>query len=98
LGLLEHPAPNVEPGDVVVLADGRDAVVTARVEAEPGWGQLVAMLEARSPHLGSMPTTRSRSWPRDVSGASDDPGSRATCGSRSASLEAGGLNQGRPPG
>jgi hypothetical protein len=23
LGLLEHPAPNVEAGDVVVLADGR---------------------------------------------------------------------------
>ena len=45
LGLLEHPAPNLEPGDVVVLADGRDAVMTARVEAEPGWGQLVAMLE-----------------------------------------------------
>ena len=33
LGLLEHPAPNVEPGDVVVLADGREAakpVTTAR--------------------------------------------------------------------
>jgi hypothetical protein len=45
LGLLEHPAPNLEPGDVVVLVDGREGVVTARVEAEPGWGQLVAMLE-----------------------------------------------------
>ena len=45
LGLLEHPAPNLEPGDVVVVADGREAIVTARVEAEPGWGQLVAMLE-----------------------------------------------------
>jgi hypothetical protein len=45
LGLLEHPAPNVEPGDVVVLGDGREALVTARVEAEPGWGHLVAMLE-----------------------------------------------------
>ena len=45
LGLLEHPAPNLEPGDVVVLADGREGVVTARVEAEPGWGQLVALLE-----------------------------------------------------
>jgi hypothetical protein len=45
LGLLEHFAPNLEPGDVVVVADGREAVVTARVEAEPGWGQLVAMLE-----------------------------------------------------
>jgi hypothetical protein len=45
LGLLEHPAPNIEPGDVVVVADGREALVTARVEAEPGWGQLVALLE-----------------------------------------------------
>ena len=45
LGLLEHPAPNLEPGDVVVLTDGREALVTARVEAEPGWGHLVAMLE-----------------------------------------------------
>ena len=45
LGLLEHPAPNLEPGDVVVLTDGREALATARVEAEPGWGHLVAMLE-----------------------------------------------------
>jgi hypothetical protein len=45
LGLLEHPARNLEPGDVVVLADGREPVVTARVEAEPGPGPLVAMLE-----------------------------------------------------
>jgi len=44
-GLLEHPAPNIEPGDVVVVADGRAAIVTARVEAEPGWGQLIALLE-----------------------------------------------------
>jgi hypothetical protein len=45
LGLLEHPAPNLEPGDVVVVADGREALVTARVEAESGWGHLVALLE-----------------------------------------------------
>ena len=45
LGLLEHPAPNLEPGDVVVLADDREAVVTARVELEPGPGPLVALLE-----------------------------------------------------
>jgi urease accessory protein UreE len=45
LGILEHPAPNLEPGDVVVLADGREAVVTTRVEAEPGPGPLIAMLE-----------------------------------------------------
>ncbi len=35
LGLIEHPTPNVEPGDVVV-PDEREALVTARVEAEPG--------------------------------------------------------------
>lgn len=45
LGFLEHPAPNLEPRDVVVLADGREAVVTARVEVEPGPGPLVALLE-----------------------------------------------------
>ena len=50
LGLLEHPAPNLEPGDVVALADGRDAVVTARVEVEPGPGPLVAMLEVKILH------------------------------------------------
>jgi hypothetical protein len=43
LGLIEHPAPNVEPGDVVMLVDGRDALVTARVEAKPG--PLAGMLE-----------------------------------------------------
>jgi hypothetical protein len=36
LGLIEHPASNVEPGDVIMLPDGREALVTARVEAEPG--------------------------------------------------------------
>ena len=41
--LIEHPAPNLEPGDVVVLVDGREALVTARVEAEPG--PLTALLE-----------------------------------------------------
>jgi hypothetical protein len=29
LGLLEHPAANLEPGDVIP-ADGREALVTAR--------------------------------------------------------------------
>lgn len=43
LGLLERPARNLEPGDVVVLADGREALLTARVEAEPG--PLAALLE-----------------------------------------------------
>ena len=43
LGLIEHPAPNVEPGDEVILPDGREALVTARVEAEPGL--LAALLQ-----------------------------------------------------
>ena len=34
LGLLEHPAPNLGPGDVVELEDGREALVTARVETD----------------------------------------------------------------
>ena len=43
LGLIEHPAPNVAPGDEVILPDGREALVTARVEAEPGL--LAALLQ-----------------------------------------------------
>ena len=43
LGVLEHPAPNIEPGDVVWLPDGDEAIVAARVEAEPG--PLAAILE-----------------------------------------------------
>ena len=42
LGLVEHPAPNVEPGDVVVTPDGREALVIVRA-AEPG--PLTALLE-----------------------------------------------------
>jgi hypothetical protein len=36
LGLIEHPASNVEPGDVVVTPDGREALVTSRIEARQG--------------------------------------------------------------
>lgn len=43
LGLLWHPAPNVEPGDVLVL-DGRYALVTGRVDM-PIRRPLTAMLE-----------------------------------------------------
>jgi hypothetical protein len=43
LGLLEHPAPNLEPGDVVLIPDGREALVSARVDAEPG--PLAGLLE-----------------------------------------------------
>ena len=86
LGLLEHPAPNLEPGDVVMVADGGEAVVTARVEAEPGWGQLVAMLEVAIARRGSKPTTPSRSFPEDVPRErAPTPSSLATCGSRSGS-------------
>lgn len=41
LGSLDHPAPNLEAGDVVMLEDGREALVTARVETASG---LVAAL------------------------------------------------------
>jgi hypothetical protein len=43
LGVLLHPAPNLEPGDVVFLPDGRETLVTSRVEAQPG--PLTALLE-----------------------------------------------------
>ena len=43
LDVTQYPAPNVEPGDVVVLADGREALVTARVETNGG--PLAARLE-----------------------------------------------------
>jgi hypothetical protein len=44
LGLLEHPAPNLGPGDVVVLPDGRDARVTAAIGAGR-YSKLAAVLE-----------------------------------------------------
>ena len=44
LGRLEHPAPNLEAGDVVTLEDGREALVTARVETD-GRGPFAALLE-----------------------------------------------------
>ncbi len=43
LGLLKHPASNLEPGDIVVLGDGREALVTARVETDGG--PLAGLLE-----------------------------------------------------
>lgn len=59
LGLLEHPAPNVEPGDVIVLVDGREAIVTARVEAQPG-DPIQALLEVA---MGRDRPTRGYSQP-----------------------------------
>jgi hypothetical protein len=44
LGLLEHPAPNVEPGDMVTLADGREALVTATIGSGRG-SRFAALLE-----------------------------------------------------
>jgi hypothetical protein len=43
LGTVEHPAPNVGPGDALVLPGGREALVTARVETDGG--PLAALLE-----------------------------------------------------
>ena len=43
LGVIQHPAPNVEPGDVVQLPDGREAIVTARVET--GEAPIAGLLE-----------------------------------------------------
>lgn len=44
VGVIAHPAPNVEPGDVIMLPDGREAIVTAQVETS-GVGPFAAMLE-----------------------------------------------------
>ena len=33
---VEHPAPDLAPGDIVFLADGREALVTMQVEWRPG--------------------------------------------------------------
>ena len=44
LGILEHPAPNLVPGDVILLDDGREALITARVDTPIGH-PLTAMLE-----------------------------------------------------
>jgi hypothetical protein len=43
LGVIEHPAPNLEPGDVVQLPDGHDGIVSARVETDDG--AIAALLE-----------------------------------------------------
>jgi hypothetical protein len=61
LGLLEHPAPN-EPGDAVMLANGREALVTARVEARPGplEAQLEVVAGNRSEGALAVPLVRTR--------------------------------------
>ena len=43
LGAIEHVAGNLEPGDIVFLRDGREALITARVEAAQG--RLAALLD-----------------------------------------------------
>ncbi len=66
LGLVAHPAPNLEPGDVVGLADGREALVVARVETDGD--EVAALLEVvpapqRGPRAGAAitaPNTRER--------------------------------------
>jgi hypothetical protein len=89
LGVIEDPAPNVEPGDMVVLADGREALVTARVEAELGPGPLVAVLEVAIARLGLKQTTRSRS--RQTSGRAGEIPARGALRIEERELEAGGL-------
>ena len=62
LGLLDHPAANVEPGDVVHLPDGREALVTARVETdgEELWALLEVLVAPSSPQI---PTWRAVEFP-----------------------------------
>jgi len=44
VGLLEHPAPNLDAGAVVALPDGRQALVTASIGAGRG-SRFAAILE-----------------------------------------------------
>jgi hypothetical protein len=44
LGVLDHPVPNLEAGDVVTLKDAREALVTATIGAGRG-SRFVAILE-----------------------------------------------------
>jgi hypothetical protein len=44
IGILEHPAPNVDVGDILLLADNREAIVTARVDGGRG-SRVTALLE-----------------------------------------------------
>ena len=46
-----HAATNVEPGDIVLLTDGREALVTARVETPEGspFGALLEVAVAPTP-------------------------------------------------
>lgn len=46
VGTVEHPAPECRTGDVVVLEDGREALVTARVETD-GRGPFAALPSLR---------------------------------------------------
>ena len=51
LGLVEHPAADVDRGDVVELPSGHDAIVTERFES--GEESIVALLEvAVAPSFG----------------------------------------------
>jgi hypothetical protein len=36
VGRIEHPAPNVEPGDVLLLEDVAEVVVTRRIDLDGG--------------------------------------------------------------
>ena len=74
LGTIEHPAPNLEDGDVVTLPDGREALVTRRVET-CGVGPLAGLLEVMvaptpltSDESIAWPGSRGRRFERDLSG------------------------------
>lgn len=60
LGLIEHPAPNLEAGDVIALPDGREALITARVNGAAN-GLVEALLEVVvSPSPGPDPGAAQR--------------------------------------
>jgi hypothetical protein len=53
LGLFQHPAPNLEPGDVLLLEDGREALVTARAEMGSGRASTALLEVVVTPWLAS---------------------------------------------
>jgi len=62
LGEFEDPATTIGPGDIVVLEDGRDALVTTRIEAsdEGACATLVVFTAPGSPRI---PTWRGVEFP-----------------------------------
>ena len=56
LGLMEHPAPNVEPSDVVMLSDEREVLVTS--QSKPSMARAPILLAVRGSCRGDRRATQ----------------------------------------